>query len=115
MRRRAASLGVTPHWFSAFLFSRLVTMLRGAVPSAVARSDWESLVSVSDLVNQFEAELICQTLERNDIPATYGGRANPGGIPGGGVRVTRRVHVTVRERDAARAVALLTDPCCVQS
>src|SRR6266852_4003035 len=69
--------------FAVFLLWRsfaLTMHWRPARPEAAP--EWEPLVPVTDLLDQFEAELACQTLEAEGIRATYGGRAGPpGSVP----------------------------------
>jgi hypothetical protein len=96
--------------FALFLFYRSGALLIGGAPRAAPSAEEDDeLVAVSGLVDQFEAELMCQALEAEGIAATYGGREVPDGmIPGGGVR-WGRTRVAVRERDAKRASDLLAE------
>lgn len=74
-----------------------------------ASQDESVLTALPLSVNPLEAELLCQALEREGIPATYFGRADPrGSIPGGGVGLgwTRRYRVGVRAGDIERALTL---------
>jgi hypothetical protein len=91
---------------AGWLFWRAFTPPRRRPDRAAS---WDPLVAVTDPINPLEAELTCQVLEREGIPATYFGRANPDGvIPGGGVRLPGLlgrglVQVTVRKEHVARA------------
>jgi hypothetical protein len=68
----------------------------------------DDLIALTTVDSGMEAELICQRLESEGIPATYLGRASSlkGGIPGGGVRVFGAT-IQVREQDAQRARELI--------
>jgi hypothetical protein len=93
-------------FFSAAI--RIYVTQRSEQRSRTARESDDALTVLPLAVTPFEAELLCQGLERAGIRATYFGRADPeSSIPGGGVGFgsTRRYRVGVRASEVQRAMS----------